>query len=193
MTLENCFSRFNHLKKFPIYIDGSNVAYSRNNDNEKPSLNDITLQLNHLIVDLEFDRKNIHCICDPGLKYHINKPVEFEALVKEGVIIEAPKVADEFILSFALKHDFCFIISNDKFREYTDQLPSQQWLEDRKISFMFVGEEVCLSPNIDYKSIESVLFKKDNKKKTKKNIKKEITTLDVLDKIEETSGEFDLF
>ena len=181
------------MKDCPVYIDGSNVAYSRNNDNEKPTLDDITLQLKHLIANLAFDRKNIHCICDPGLKYHIDKPIEYEALVKEGVIIEAPKVADEFILSFALKHDFCFIISNDKFREYTDQLPSQQWLEDRRISFMFVSEEVCLSPNIDYKAIESVPFKKEDPKKIKKNIKKEITTLDVLDKIKETSGEFDLF
>lgn len=192
MTLENCFLRFNHLKKFPICIDGSNVAYARHN-NRNPSLDDITLQLNHLIVDLEFDRKNIYCICDPGLKYHIDKPIEYEALVKEEVIIEAPKVADEFILSFALRHDFCFIISNDKFREYLDQLPSQQWLEDRRISFMFVSKKVCLSPNINYKMIQSLPLKKDKARNTNKKIKKKMTTLDVLDQIEETKGGFDLF
>lgn len=193
MCLESCFSKFPYIKDCPIYIDGSNVAFSRNNNSQKPSLDEIILLFNHLIVDFEFDKKNIHCICDPGLKYHINKPIDYEALVKEGIIVEAPKVADDFILSFAMKHDFCFIISNDKFREYTHQLPSQQWLEDRRISFMFIGNEVCLSPNIDYKAIESVTFKKDNAKKTNKNTKKEMTTLDVLEKIKKTSGEFNLF
>ncbi len=192
MCLESCFSKFPDIKDCPVYIDGSNVAYSRKNESQKPSLDDVMLQINHL-VDLKFDRENIHCICDPNLKYHIDKPIDYEVLVKEGIIIEAPKVADEFILSFALKHEFCFIISNDKFREYTDQLPSRQWLEDRRISFMFIGDNVCLSPNIDYKALESVPLKNDKPNIKDKKLKNERTTLDVLETIKESSGEFDLF
>ena len=108
-------------------------------------------------------------------------------VIKDKVITEAPKVADEFILSFALKKEFCFIVSNDKFREYIDQLPSKEWLEERRVSFMFLGDEVCLSPNcIDIK--KHFLFKK------KENvIKHKTTTLDVFDSIKNTEGEFKLF
>ena len=193
MTLESAFYEFQDLKKYHIYIDGSNIAYFRFNKFKKPVLSDIILSISHLIEDLGFIQNKIHCICDPSLRYHIDKPIEYEALVKDGVIIEAPKVADEFILSFALKHEFCLIVSNDKFRSYLDQLPSREWLEERRVSFMIIGNEVCLSPNIDYNGIKFFLYKEDNTKKNKKNIKKELTTLDVLDKIKETSGEFDLF
>ena len=75
------------------------------------------LLIHYLIKELGFSEENIHCICDPSLRYHIDKQVEFEVLAKEGKIIEAPKIADEMILSFSLKHDFCFIVSNDKFKD----------------------------------------------------------------------------
>jgi len=92
------------------------------------------------------------------------------------------------ILSFALKHNFCFIISNDKFREYSEQLPSKKWIEDRRVSFMFIGNEICLSPNIDYKRIDLLPLNEDaieiNNKKT---------TLEVLNQIEKTEGVLDLY
>ena len=134
----------------------------------------------------------IHCIFDTALRYYIDKPIEYEALIKEEVIVEAPKVADEFILSFALKHDFCFIISNDKFREYLDQLPNKQWLDDRKVPFMFLGSKVCLSPNIDYNRID-VLPLNDEVDEKIRSFKEEKTTLEILEKMEQKEGEFDLF
>lgn len=192
MTLESCFVKFPYIKEYPIYIDGSNAAYSRFKNNKKPSLDDITLLINHVIVDLKFDREKIHCSCDPALRYYIDKPIEYEALIKEEVIVEAPKVADEFILSFALKHEFCFIISNDKFREYLDQLPNKQWLDDRKVPFMFLGSKVCLSPNIDFNRID-VLPLNDEVDEIIKSFKEEKTTLEILEKMEQKEGEFDLF
>ncbi len=188
MCLEPCFIKFTYLKEFPVYIDVNNVCYSRMNQFEKPVLADILVLIDYLIREIGFPKENIHCICDPALKHYIDKPVEFRALLKEGLIIEAPKVADEMILSFALKHNFCFIISNDKFREYNEQLPSKKWIEDRRVSFMFIGNEICLSPNIDYKRIDLLplngdIIEKNNKK----------TTLGVLDQIEKTEGVLDLY
>ena len=188
MCLENCFIDFQYLNEFPVYIDVNNVSYFRSNQNEKPILSDILSLIDHLIREIGFPKENIHCICDPALKHYIDKPVEFRALLKEGLTIEAPKVADEMILSFALKHNFCFIISNDKFREYSEQLPSRKWIEDRRVSFMFIGNEICLSPNIDYKQIDLLpitgdIIEKNNKK----------TTLEVLNQIEETKGVLDLY
>jgi len=169
-----------YLKVNPVYIDGSNVAYSRFNELKKPILSDILLIYDYLINNLEFKLEKIHCICDPTLKYYIDKPIEYQALIREGVIIEAPKVADEFILGFAFKHDFCFIISNDRFRNYIEQLPSKQWLEIRRISFMIIDNEVCLSPNINFEKLQT--FNEISLKRVL--LKQEITTLGILNKIE---------
>ena len=192
MCIESCFERFPYLREFNIYIDVNNVAYNRFKRNRKPVLNDLILMLNYLINVQGFKKENIDCICDPGLRFHIDKPVEFEALIKDGVIKEAPKIADEFILSFALKHEFCFIVSNDKFREYIDQLPSKQWIIERRVSFMFIGDDVCLSPNVDYDKID-VLPLSDKINKEIEEFETKITTLEVLKNIEETEGEFDLY
>ncbi len=193
VCIESCFERFPYLREFHVYIDGNNVAYHRFKKDKNPVLNDLILMLNYIVNNLGFKKENIHCICDPALKYHIDKPVDFEALTKEGVIIEAPKIADEFILSFALKHEYCLIISNDKFRDYFDQLPSKNWIKERRVSFMIIGEEVCLSPNVDYDKIDVLpLNDKINNNKTKE-FETKITTLEVLKNIEETEGEFDLY
>lgn len=191
MCLEPCFIEKAHLRKHHVYIDGSNIAYFRFNKYEKPVLSDIILSINHLIEEFGFAKENIHCICDPSLRYHIDKPIEYEALGREKIIIEAPKVADEFILSFALKHEFCFIVSNDKFRNYLDQLPSREWLEERRISFMIIGDEVCLSPNIEYDKLDSLPL--DDKGKNIEESNQKNTTLEVLERICKTEGEFDLF
>jgi len=192
MCLEPCIIRIPNLKQYHVYIDGNNVAYFRFNQQGKPVLSDILSLISYLIEELGFLKENIHCICDPSLRHYIDKLNEFEALIKEGVLIEAPKVADEFILSFALKENFCFIISNDKFREYIDQLPSKQWLEDRRISFMVIDEEICLSPNFDLNRIDALLLEEEENEDNEHD-RQERTTLDILERIENTEGEFELF
>lgn len=188
MTLENCFANFPYLLEFPIYIDGNNVAYSRFMKFENPILNDILTLIDNLIHDIGFPKENIHCICDLSLKYYIDKPNELQALIKEDLIIEAPKIADEMILGFALKQNFCFIISNDRFREYIDQLPSKKWLKDGRVSFMFIGEELCLSPNIDYNIIDLLPLNEDEIEESNDR-----TTLDALKNIEKSNGALNLF
>jgi len=190
MCLEPYLSKFTLLNEFPIYMDVNNIAYSRYNNLKKPVLSDILLVCDYLINRSGFKKENVYCISDPSLKYYIDKPIEYQALIGEGIIIEAPKVADEFILSFALKHEFCFIISNDRFREYLEQLPSKEWLEDRRISFMIINEEVCLSPNLNYEKIlqnQSYVYLKEIPSI------KEKTTLEILKRIEKSEGKLDLF
>ena len=188
MCLESILYKIASLEWFDLIIDVNNVAYFRNKSKEKPSLEDVLLLIDYAKNKFGVELSRIHCICDPSLRYYIDKPNEFQILIEEGVIIEAPKLADEMILSFALKYEFCFIVSNDKFRDYYNQLPSKEWLEDRRISFMIIGDEVCLSPNIPYDRIK--LLKK-NKIVSRKQPK--ISTLDVLHKIEQTEGKFELF
>ena len=188
MTLEPCFAELPYLLEYPIYIDVNNIAYSRFNKYEKPLLSDILLLIDYLINEIGFPKQNLYSICDPSLKYYIDKPNEFIALIKDGLILEAPKIADEMILGFALKHKFCFIISNDRFREYNNQLPSKKWIEERRVSFMFIGDIICLSPNIDYSKIDLLPLNEDNIENVK-----QITTLGVLNNIANTKGELNLF
>jgi len=188
MTLEPCFADLPYLLEFPVYIDVNNVVYSRFNKYGEPILSDILLLLDYLINEIGFPKENLYPICDPSLKHYIDKPHELGALIKEGAILEAPKVADEMILGFALKHNFCFIISNDKFREYTDQLPNKKWIQERRVSFMFIEDVVCLSPNIDYSKIDLLPLNENSPEKIN-----QLTTLDVLNNISETKGELNLF
>jgi len=188
MCLETVFKELPHLDEFFIYLDGSNIAYSRYNKLKKPILSDILLVIDYLIKTLEIEKKNIRCICDPSLKYYIDKPIEYKVLIEERIIIEAPKVADEFLLSFALKHDFCLIISNDRFRQYLNQLPSKEWLEERRISFMIINNEVCLSPNIDYHKILHNEIPLNQIQESSK-----LSVLDILERIEKSEGELDLY
>ena len=188
MTLEPCFEELPYLLEYPVYIDVKNVAYSRFAQEGEPLLSDLLLLIDYLINVVGFPKKNIYSICDPSLKYYIDKPNEFNALIREGVILEAPKVADEMILGFALKHNFCFIISNDKFREYTNQLPSIKWIQERRVSFMFIEDSICLSPNIDYSRIDLLPLNENNSEDIN-----QLTTLDVLNNIKNTKGELNLF
>ena len=154
MCLSNCFQEFPYLQDYHVYIDVNNVVYFGCDKDKTPKLRNLIELLSLLINDYGFKKEKIHCICDPALRYHIDKRNNFEGLVKEGLIMIAPKVADEFILSFAQNHTFCFIISNDRFKEYIPQLPGKQWIEERRVSFMILDEKVCLSPNIQYSQID---------------------------------------
>ena len=57
---------------------------------------------------------------------------------------------------------------------------------------MFLGTKVCLSPNIDYNKI-NVLPLNDDVDERIKSFKEEKTTLEILEKMEQKEGEFDLF
>lgn len=175
MCLSNLFEKDPFLVKFPIIIDVNNVVYECNNGQNKPILNDFLLMREHLLK-IGFSKDQIFCICDPKLRYNIDKKNEIESLIDDGLIKPAPagKKADEFILSLALTFPFCFVVSNDIYREYIDQLPSKEWLFERKITFMFLGEKVCLSPNIAYDKVDELqkseriepIFKENPQKKT---------------------------
>jgi len=154
VCLSNCFESFPYLNQFHVYIDVNNVVYFGCDKNKTPKLKNLIELLSQLIEVYGFKRERLHCICDPALRYHIDQRKEFEALIRDGLIVIAPKVADEFILSFAQNHEFCFIISNDRFREYIPQLPGKQWIEERRVSFMILEDKVCLSPNIKYSHID---------------------------------------
>ena len=151
-----------------------------------PLLKNLVFVFNYLVENLNVLSENIYCICDPNLQFIIDDKKGFHKLTKNGTIFIAPKIADEFILLLAQKFEFCFIISNDKFREYFDQLPNIEWLRQRKVSFMIIRNQVCLSPDIEYETLNNLINDEPEESRT---------TLNVLTEIEKSNlgSEWDLF
>lgn len=148
-------------------------------------MQNLILILNYLVNKVKIPSSNIYCICDPALQYYIDNKQAFLVLLRNKTISIAPKVADEFILLLAEEFEFSCIISNDKYREYLNQLPSKQWLKIRKISFMIIKDQIYLSPDIDYGMLDLIL---DEKSKNKNK-----TTIEVLEEIEKTEGELNFY
>lgn len=168
-----------NLKEVKFIIDTNNVCYTSQG---VPLLHNLILIYEYLIKELNVKAENVYCICDPNLQFIIDDVKKFNELTRNGTIFIAPKSADEFILLLAQKFSFCFIISNDKYRQYYDQLPDKQWLKQRKVSFMIIKNQVCLSPDIEYDNL--VNLRSDEKEEIR-------TTLDVISDIEDDNRDSD--
>lgn len=119
-----------------VIIDGSNVAHS--SEGEVASLDNIRLVADKLTEEgLE-----PVVLVDAALRHQIDKGAEYEKLVDEGWLKQAPAGtdADYFILSFAREFD-ADIVSNDRFRDRQEAFPETR---DRMIRYMIVNGEVVL-------------------------------------------------
>ena len=81
-------------------------------------------------------------IVDATLRHSIDDPEQLEALLESEEIRQAPAGtdADYFVLKVADEND-AVVISNDLFDDYEDEYP---WIEERRIPFMIVRDEVHL-------------------------------------------------
>ena len=115
-------------------IDGSNVAHSTEGDEAR--LANILLVRDKLT---EEGYKPV-IVVDAALRHQIDDSGQFERLVDEGEIKQAPAGtdADYFILSFARELE-AFIVSNDRFRDRREAFPEAR---ERMIRFMIVDGEV---------------------------------------------------
>lgn len=115
-------------------VDGSNVAHST--EGESARLENITLVCDRLRED-GFEPV---VVADAALRHQIDQPRDYEELVENGTIKQAPAGtdADYFILSFARELDAA-VVSNDRYRDRMDAFPEAR---DRVIRFMIVNGEV---------------------------------------------------
>lgn len=115
-------------------VDGSNVAYSTEGDG--PRLENI-----HLVCEkLREEGFKPIVVVDAALRHEIDERQEYERLVDNGEIRQAPAGtdADYFILSFAEEMD-ARVVSNDRYRDQKDAFPHAT---DRVIRYMVVDGEV---------------------------------------------------
>jgi hypothetical protein len=115
-------------------VDGSNVAFSTERD--RPVLENITLVCNRL----EAEGYQPIVVVDAALRHQIDARTEYEQMVENGRIRQAPAGtdADYFILSFARELDAA-VVSNDRFKDRQQAFPEAK---ERVIRYMIVEGEV---------------------------------------------------
>jgi len=119
-----------------VLIDGSNVAHSSEGD--KPRLANI------LLIEEKLREEGMEpvIVADAALRHQIDRRGDYEKLVDEGRIKQAPAGtdADYFILSFARELG-ASVVSNDRYRDRIARYPE---VEERIIRYMIVADEVVL-------------------------------------------------
>src|SRR5687768_9681364 len=110
-----------------VIVDGSNVAHS--------SEGDVALLDNIKLVTDKLTEEGLEpvVLVDAALRHQIDRGAEFEKMVDDGFLKQAPAGtdADYFILSFARELD-ADIVSNDRFRDRADAFPETR---DRMIRY----------------------------------------------------------
>ncbi len=117
-------------------VDGSNVAYCT--EGGAPRLENILL----VSQKLRDEGYRPVVVVDAALRHNIDRKGEFERMVDEGAIKQAPPGtdADYFILSFARDLDGS-VVSNDRFKERRQAFPEAS---ERVIRYMIVERDVVL-------------------------------------------------
>jgi parvulin-like peptidyl-prolyl isomerase len=119
-----------------VLVDGSNVAHST--EGEAPRVANLLA----IRDKLREEGDDPIIVADAALRHQIDDPKEYERMVDDGLVRQAPAGtdADYFLLSFARELG-ASIVSNDRFRDRIQQFPEVQ---DRLIRFMIVRDEVVL-------------------------------------------------
>ena len=119
-----------------VLIDGSNVAHS--SEGEKARLGNI------LLIEEKLREEGLEpvIVADAALRHQIDRRGEYEKLVDDARIKQAPAGtdADYFILSFARELG-ASVVSNDRYRDRIARYPE---VEERIIRYMIVADEVVL-------------------------------------------------
>jgi hypothetical protein len=115
-------------------VDGSNVAHS--SERERAVLDNIRVVCEKLV---EEGYEPI-VVADAALRHQIDDPDEYELMVENGTIRQAPAGtdADYFILAFARELE-ASVVSNDRFKDRQQAFPEAR---DRAIRYMIVNGEV---------------------------------------------------
>ena len=119
-----------------VLVDGSNVAHSTEGEQ--------ALVANLLAIRDKLREEGLEpiIVADAALRHQIDDPQQYEQLVEQGHVRQAPAGtdADYFILSFARELN-ASIVSNDRFRDRIKEFPE---VRERVIRFMILEDEVVL-------------------------------------------------
>jgi hypothetical protein len=119
-----------------ILVDGANVAFVELSATDKPKVSNL------VAVRRALEERGYEpiIIADASLRHEVDDPRQWEALVDEQDIRQAPAGtdADYFILETANRYD-ARVVSNDEFESYRDEYP---WIEERRVPLMIINGHV---------------------------------------------------
>ncbi len=136
-----------------IYVDGSNVAW--NNGTKRHGNLPHARNIKTVVKKLrEIGFKEVQVLCDNNIFDDVDDKDIYKELSQTGIlnVVQKGNVADEWILKFKGDKDR-FIISNDKFRQYSKNYPD---INDHRIDFQVVGEEAMFDDRLS-KIVDGIL------------------------------------
>jgi len=123
-----------------IVIDISNVAGYYNEF--PPKMENIKI----MFQTLKFEYWVIG-IADWNLQYCINNPEFYSSYLKRGIITQVPpKIKADILIIMTAKVNDCLMITNDKFREHINLIPSELWLQEHLYQFEIINGEFRIYP-----------------------------------------------
>jgi len=124
------------VQRSVVLVDGSNVAHST--EGERVWLSNIVA----VCDKLREEGYEPLVLADAALRHQIDQKAEYERMIDDGLIRQAPAGtdADYFILAFARELD-APIVSNDRFRDRQRAFPDAA---KRLIKYMVMKGEVVL-------------------------------------------------
>lgn len=116
-----------------IVVDGANVAYIEKSQSGNPKVANLTA-VYQALREKGFEPI---IIVDAALQYKIDDALQFESLIENQTIRQAPAGtdADYFILETAKKYH-ARIITNDQYQDYQKEYP---WIEKSRMPLMIIN------------------------------------------------------
>ncbi|MHA2340169.1 MAG: NYN domain-containing protein, partial [Candidatus Hodarchaeales archaeon] len=123
-----------------LVVDLTNILYEDQDKNKKLRISNI-LSIRKTLLSKGY---NPFFIVDASTKYGVDDKEQYEMLVKQNLIRQAPagRAADKFVLRCAQKWN-CKFLTNDQFTEYWDEF-GKEWIFKNRITCMFIEGELIL-------------------------------------------------
>lgn len=81
------------------------------------------------------------------MQYCINNPEFYSSYLKRGIITQVPpKIKADILIIMTAKVNDCLMITNDKFREHINLIPSELWLQEHLYQFEIINGEFRIYP-----------------------------------------------
>lgn len=124
--------------KKKIVVDGANVAYIEKSQSGNPKVSNLTA-VYQALKERGFEPI---IIVDAALQYDIDDRQQFESLIENQTVRQAPAGtdADYFILETAEKYH-ARIVTNDQYKDYQNDYP---WIKKSRLPLMIINGTVEL-------------------------------------------------
>jgi len=140
ILIERETTKYEPILREKLLVDLANILFEDSNNNGKLKVENIRVVYNTL---LEANYVPF-LIIDASLRHLMNDEKEYEELIKEKIIYQAPagRKADLFYLKIAKAFKSKFL-TNDLCKEYYEEY-GKEWIIENRKTFMFIDGKLIL-------------------------------------------------